>query len=140
MAQLSPYLRFNGNCREAMTFYQECLGGELSVQTFAESPMASQAPAEVQNKVVHARLASDSIEILGSDMSPGPEGLIKGNDFTLSLNCGSEQEIHTLFSKLVAGGSVEHPLGVEFWGGIFGMLTDKFGVSWMMNYEQSQTA
>ena len=133
MTQLFPYLRFNGNCREAMTFYQTCLGGELSLQTVAESPIAAQLPPEAGSNIMHATLTKGSLVLAGSDMAPA-EGVKRGNHMVLTLNCSSAEEINTLFEKLSAGGQVSMPLSTEFWGDTFGMLTDKFGNEWMLNY------
>ncbi|MEI9912593.1 MAG: VOC family protein [Bacteroidota bacterium] len=78
----------------------------------------------------------DAILLMGSDMV-GPDGFIKGNTMSLSLNCSSEEEINSFFSTLSAGGKIIHPLRVEFWGAIFGVFTDKFGVRWMLNYDKN---
>ncbi len=134
MAHIDAYMRFNGNCREAMTFYQECLGGELTMQTVGESPLAGQIPPEMQHHILHATLIKDRLVLLGSDMM-GPEGLIKGNTISLSLSCGSEQEIHTFFSNLSSGGHVTHPLETAFWGATFGDLVDKYGTGWLFSYD-----
>ena len=140
MAQVHPYLTFNGNCREAMTFYKECLDAELSMQTIGEAANANQMPPETHNNIMHAQLAKNgTILLLGSDMV-GPEGIIKGNNFTLFLACNSEDEIHTLFDKLSAGGNATFPVTVEFWGGMFGTLTDKFGNNWMLSYDKTTQA
>ncbi len=131
MAQISPYLHFEGNCRQAMTFYKECLGGELTLMTMGESPMAAQVPPADKDKVMHSQLTSGSIQILASDMS-GPEGLKKGSQVSLTLECTSNKEADTLYSKLSAGGKVVHPMKDEFFG-YYGDLTDKFGITWMIN-------
>jgi PhnB protein len=135
MTQLNPYLRFNGNCREAMTFYKECLGGELAVQTVGESPLAGQMPPEAKQNVMHASLTKGDLVLLASDtMAPGD--IIKGTSISLSLNCSSEEEIRTYFSNLSVGGKITYPLHVEFWGAIFGILTDKYGNEWYLNYDK----
>ncbi len=134
MTQISPYLHFDGNCREAMTFYKECLGGELTLQTVGESPMASQMPADAQEKILHASLKNGGIALMASDMV-GPEGVKKGNAVSLTLLCSSKAEIETFFSKLSAEGKVAHPLKEEFFG-TYGDLTDKYGINWMFNYEK----
>jgi PhnB protein len=134
MAQLNPYLHFNGNCREAMTFYKACLGGELSMQTVGESPMAAQMPKEAHKNVLHSALVKDGLVLMGSDMME-PGGVVKGNDMTLCLVCKSKEEIETFFSKLSAGGKVTHPLKEEFFG-TFGDLTDKFGFNWMFQFDK----
>ena len=82
MTQINAYLTFNGNCREAMSFYQECLGGELNLQTVAGSPMENEMPAEAKQKILHSSLTRDSLVLLGSDLA-GPEGVVKGNTISL---------------------------------------------------------
>jgi len=134
MTQISAYLHFNGNCREAMTFYQGCLGGKLALQTVGESPMAARMPAEAQKQILHAALTSGGITLMASDMI-GQEGVTKGNNISLSLVCSSREEIESLFSKLSAGGKVSHPLKEEFFG-THGNLTDKYGINWMFTYEK----
>lgn len=129
MAQLSPYLFFKGNCREAMMFYRDALDAKLFMQTAGESPMAAQMPKEIHNNILHSSLERDSFllmaaDILDSDM-PNP-----GNTIYLCLVCKSKEEVETLFSKLSAGGKVIHPLNEEF----LGVLTDKFGFNWMLHY------
>ncbi|MBI4836059.1 MAG: VOC family protein [Candidatus Abawacabacteria bacterium] len=133
MTQLNPYLAFAGNCRAAMNFYKECLGGELIIQTVGESPMDQQMPGMTSNNVMHASLTKDSLILLASDMM-GSEKAVQGNTISLCLNCSSEEEINTFFKNLSAGGTVTQPLTEAFWGATFGMLTDKFGFNWMLNY------
>jgi PhnB protein len=135
MTQINPYLSFNGNCREAMTFYKECLGGELTVQTVKGSPIEDQCPEEIRHHVLHASLLKDNLVLLASDMI-GVDGFIKGNTIALSLNCSSEKEIEIFFSKLSSGGQITHPLEKQFWGASFGVLTDKYGIKWMLNYDK----
>ena len=134
MAQLNPYITFSGNCRAAFDFYKFCLGGNLTLQTVGESPMADQMPA-MQDLIMHVSLATGTLTLMGSDML-GPEGLTAGNNMTLSLNCDSEKEINDYFAKLSVGAKVTHPLKEEFWGGIYGDFTDQFGVRWMLNYQK----
>ena len=135
MKQLGAYLRFDGNCREAMTFYKDCLGGELSMQTVGESPMAKQLPPQAQKNIMHSSLVKGKVVLLGSDMvDPGKR--TNGNSISLFIECDSEEEIKTCFAKLAAGGKVDMPLKTEFWGATFGMLTDKYGNEWMLNYEK----
>jgi PhnB protein len=136
MTQINAYLNFNGNCREAMNFYKECLGGELALQTVEGSPIEAQCPPAMKNQVLHASLMKDGILLMGSDMV-GPDGFIKGNTIALSLNCSSEKEINSFFSTLSRNGQIIHPLKMEFWGAIFGVFTDKFGVRWMLNYDKN---
>lgn len=136
MTHLNPYLAFGGNCREAMEFYHSCLGGNLSVQTVGESPMGAQMP-EAKDLVMHAALVNNNIFLYASDMIRG-ESVSHGNMVSLCLDCSSEEEIQSFFSKLSEGGKVTQPLEKAFWGGTFGMLTDKFGFNWMFNYTEQK--
>jgi PhnB protein len=117
-----------------MTFYKDCLGGELTLQTIAGSPIESQCPAAMKDSILHASLIKNNLILMASEMA-APEGLICGNNIALSLNCRSETEISIFFSKLSAGGKIIHPLKLEHWGAIFGVFTDKFGIRWMLNYD-----
>jgi PhnB protein len=135
VANIVPYLSFGGNCREAMTFYKECLGGDLTMQTMGESPMGAQAPAGDKNKIMHVASKKDGLEIMASDMM-GPGSAVYGNTINLMIACTSEQEINSYFSKLSKGGKAGHALKEEFWGDVFGDLTDKFGIRWMLNWSK----
>ncbi|GAC1396962.1 MAG: VOC family protein [Sediminibacterium sp.] len=135
MTQISAYLNFSGNAREAMTFYKECLGGELTLQTIGGSPLEAQCPAAMKDQILHAALTKNGMVLMASDMA-GQEGFIKGNNIALSVNCSGEEEINTFFSKLSAGGKIMDPLKPMFWGAIFGALTDKFGIRWMFNCDK----
>ena len=139
MAYLNAYLRFDGNCREAMTFYKECLGGDLNLQAVEDTPMAKQMPAEAQKKIIHSVLTKDGVPLLMASDMIDAEGRKNGNAIALSLNCGSAEEIKTLFAKLASGGQITSALKEEFWGGMFGTLTDKFGNEWLLNYEKPKT-
>ncbi len=136
MTQINAYINFSGNCREAMTFYNDCIGGELNMQTVEGSPLEKDCTEALQHHILHASLTKDALLLMGSDME-GPEGFIKGNNIALSLNCSSDEEINTFFSKLSAAGTVAHPLSTVFWGATFGVLTDKFGIRWMLNYDKN---
>ena len=98
MAEFNAYLKFNGNCREAMSFYQDCFGGEVNVMTVGESPAKDQMPVEMHDKVMHAQLTSGSIMIMGSDLVDDA-GFIHGNTVSLVLVCRSEEEIESLFAR-----------------------------------------
>jgi len=138
--QINAYLTFKNNCEEAMTFYQECLGGELTLNRIKGSAMESQFPPEQRDLIMHANLVKDRLSLMGSDMFCTGEtaNLEHGNAMALSLHCSSEEEIKTFFSKLSAGGQITDPLKDQFWGALFGMLTDKFGVKWLLNFEKNQ--
>ena len=137
MTKINSYLTFNGNCREAMTFYKECLGGELTQQTVGESPMTEQMPAQMKESILHSMLTSEGIVIMGSDMAP-ETGLIKGNAVSLMLNFSNKEETRRIYTNLSKGGNATHPLEVTFWGTLFGNLTDKFGNQWMLNFDNNQ--
>jgi PhnB protein len=134
MPQINAYLHFDGTCREAMTFYKNCLGGELNIMSVGESPMAAQMPAEAYKKILHATLTNGPLTLMPSDMM-GPGGIQKGNAVSLSIVCDSKEQVETFFSKLSAGGKVVHALKEEFFG-THGNLTDKYGMSWMFTYEK----
>lgn len=129
MTHIVAYLNFNGNCREAMTFYKECLGGELKLQTVAESPMANQIPAAMGQSILHSSLNNGGIDLMASDMNAN--NIKQGNNVNLCIVCNSEDELHTYFNKLSEGGNVTHQVE-KFFAGTMGNLTDKFGISWML--------
>jgi len=137
MTQINSYLSFKGNCREAMTFYKECLGGELSFQTIGESLMAEKMPRQMKDCILHSELRNGVLLLLGSDMI-GEQGLIQGNAVSLCVNCGSEEQIRNYYRKLSSGGQATHPLEDTFWGSLFGGLTDKFGNHWLLNYSKNK--
>jgi PhnB protein len=135
MNSISAYIGFNGKCREAMTFYQECLGGQLELLEVAGSPMEQFWP-EGKDKIYHSALDINGLLIMGTDMT-GPKHT-PGNNISMAIGCGSEEEINTLFAKLSEGGNVLDPLKQQFWGDIFGALEDKFGIRWMLNYAKQK--
>ena len=135
MTQIIAYLNFNGHCREAMSFYHQCLGGELVMQKISESPMAAQMPSEMGPKILHSSLIKEGLALMASDMMG--DKIVNGNNINLCMNCSSSEEINNVFNNLSAGGKVIEPLHQSFWGATFGVLTDKFGVSWMFNYSKN---
>lgn len=136
MAQLNPYLNFDNNCREAMNFYKDCLGGELTLQTIGEMPaMAAQMPPQMKDNILHSTLTSGDIVIMASDLNR--EKQIEGNTVHLCVNCNSENELNSFFSKLSAGGKITEPLADMPWGGMYGSLTDQYGKHWVFNFQKS---
>ena len=141
MATLNPYLNFNGNTEEAFNFYKSVFGGEfITLQRFRDTPEANKIPANEQDKIMHVALpigpgnilmATDALESMG-------QKLVAGNNITLSINADSEAEADKLFNALAVGGQVSMPLEKAFWGAYFGMLTDQFGIQWMVNYDYKQ--
>jgi PhnB protein len=135
MAQVNPYLVFEGNCREAMNFYKDCFGGKLAFQTVGESPMADQLAPHPSDAVLHSSLEAKNFTLMGSDMHW--PGFSNGNAYHLSIECDSENEVNTLFSNLGEGGKITQPLALMPWGATHGQLVDKFGKSWFFNYSKS---
>jgi PhnB protein len=133
MRTINAYLFFENECREAMTFYQQCLGGQLSLMPVGESPVADQLPPDMKDKIMHSSLTNGDVVLLAADNCMGGP-LQKGKTMALTLNCSSADEVHEVYAKLSAGGDAKHTPRVEFWGDTFGMLTDKFGVDWMVSY------
>lgn len=133
MKQLNVYLAFPGNCEQALHFYKDCLGGEIvSLQRFGDTPVDS--PEEHKQKVMHAEFRAGDIFFMASDGRPD-EALTPGDMIHLSINLTDAAEQEAIFSKLSAGGRVDMPLQDTFWGACFGMLTDKYGIRWMLNRE-----
>jgi PhnB protein len=132
---LSPYLAFNGNCREAMTFYQEALGGELHIQTFGDSPM--EVKPEDKERVMHATLTFGDAVLMASDGMPDNE-VVFGNSVHLSIAALSADEGERIFNHLAGGGTVVMPWNKTFWGAMFGMCVDKFGMNWMINLAMNE--
>lgn len=131
--QLIIYLTFNGNCREAMTFYQDCLGGELHVQTVGETPMADSLPQQMKDCVLHSSLRRDDMVFMATDMV-GDQGLVRGNAVSILIECSSEAELREYYDKLSAGGRSIYPVERTHWGALFGGLMDRYGNHWLLNY------
>jgi PhnB protein len=136
--KFNPYIKVNdGKCREAMNFYQSCFGGELSFMTLGESPMAKETAPEIHNRIMHATLTKDGVMLFSaSDMMR--DMAIIGDNVGISINFESEEEIRNVFEKLKEGGDVFMPLEDVFWGALFGVLTDKYGVEWMLNFQRNK--
>lgn len=129
---INPYLRFNDSkCREAMTFYKDAIGGELTLQTLGESPMAKETPVEDHGKIMHATLKNGDAVILASDMMRDKATV--GDNISVSINLTDLEDAKKKFSALSVGGEVFMPLEKAFWGDHFGVVTDKYGIEWMIN-------
>ena len=133
---ISPYLTFDGNAREAMTFYKDALGGELTLMTVKDTNIGSQCMGTDENAIMHASLIKDSLVLMASDMI-GDRKLQLGNNFAISVNCSSEKEINTFYKNISAGGEIIDPLKIQFWGALFGVVKDKFGMVWMFNFDKN---
>ncbi len=134
---LNPYLNFRGNAREAMEFYEGVFGGKLNVSTFADFHAASD-PSE-NDLVMHADLEGpEGIRFMAAD-TPIKMEYRPGTNFSMSLSGDDETELRGYFEKLAEGGSVTMPLEEAPWGDIFGMCTDRFGISWLVNVAATAT-
>lgn len=144
MASVNVYLNFNGNCEEAFNFYKSVLGGEFTyVGRFKDMPPQEgmpPMPAEMGNKIMHVSLPiSKETSLMGSDTGgEWAPGFVKGNNFSISINADSKEEADRLFAGLSNGGKVTMPLANTFWGDYFGMWEDKFGVNWMVSYNDGK--
>jgi PhnB protein len=133
MKQLNVYLAFPGTCEAALNFYKTCFGGEItSMQRFGDSPVESSE--EHKQKIMHAEFKADGMFFMASDGMPG-QPVPSGEMVTLSINLTDGAEQERIFNTLAEGGKVTMPLGETFWGAVFGMVTDKFGIPWMLNRE-----
>jgi PhnB protein len=127
---LNPYINFKDTARDAMEFYQSVLGGELSVSTFGEFGDKDAPEADL---VMHANLTTPSGFILmASDAPPGMDASVSGG-FAISLSGDDDADLRGYWDKLSEGGQVTVPLEKQMWGDTFGMVTDKFGIDWMVN-------
>lgn len=139
---ISPYLTFAGNCEEAFLFYKSVFGGEFQyLGRFNEMPpMEGQPPmSEADGKLImHVSLPiSKETILMGSDSSEAfGHATVMGNNFSISINAASTADADRLFNGLSKGGNVTMPLEKTFWGAYFGMLVDKFGIQWMVNFDE----
>ena len=129
--KLNPYLSFRNNTREAMAFYQTVFGGKLTMSTFKDFHASQDANED--DMIMHSELeAENGLAFMASD-TPGRMEYRAGTNFSMSLSGDNEAELRGYFEKLSAGGTITMPLEKAPWGDIFGMLTDKFGVAWLVN-------
>lgn len=143
MAQVNAYLNFKGNCEEAFNFYRSVFGGEFPfVGRYKDMPPSEggHAGGTDGEKIMHISLPiSKETILMGSDIGgEWASHTVIGNNIQLSVNTESEEEANRIFSALSAGGRVNMPLEKTFWGALFGMFTDKFGINWMVNYDYEQ--
>ena len=115
-----------------MTFYKECLGGELFLIRFADGPI--EFPKGAEDRILHSKLNSGAAVLMASDTFPGMD-FKPGNNFSVSLGCESLEELERVFDAFSAKGKVTMPLQDTFWNARFGMVTDQFGISWMFDFE-----
>jgi PhnB protein len=133
-SRLNPYLTFPGNAREAMTFYHSVFGGKLDISTFGDYGATDNVNPD---SVMHAMLQTDDdFTLMASDLAPGTEAH-PGDNIAISLS-GDDDHLHKYWDQLSASGTVTMPLEKQVWGDEFGMCTDQFGMSWLVNISQPQ--
>jgi PhnB protein len=140
MATTNTYLNFNGNCEEAFLHYKSVFGGEFNyLGRFGEMPDSEnyKVPESDKNKVMHVSLPIGSSILMGSDCgAEWAPSFNQGNNFSISITASSREEADRIFNDLAKEGKVTMPMNQTFWGDYFGMLTDKFGVNWMMSFNE----
>ena len=139
MAQINPYLNFPGTTEEAFNFYRSVFGGEFATfMRFSDTPEGGKVPPSVQNKIMHVALPIGNGNILMASDAPSEMGfsVTEGNNIYICISPDSKEEAEKLFNGLAAGGKINQPLQEMFWGAIYGDLTDKYGIKWMVNYQQ----
>ena len=129
MAQIVAYLKFSNNCREAMTFYKECFGGELTFNTVKGTAIEQHMKPEDGQKILHSSLIGNDFSLFASEMT-NPTAV--GDTIFLWLNCKNEEEIKSIFDKLSVGGIITAEVQPVYWG-TFGSITDKFGINWYIS-------
>ncbi len=136
MTSIHIYLNFNGNCEEAFNLYKSVFGGEFDyIGRFGEMPASDGyvVPEGDKDKIMHISLPIGSSVLMGSDTGEAyAAAFALGNNFSVSVSVDSREEADRVFAALSAGGQVTMPLSDTFWSDYFGMLTDKFGVNWMI--------
>lgn len=127
---ITPYLNFNSQCAEAFRFYHEVLGGELTVQTFGDTLMRDHVPPEMHDAVFNARLVVDGAVLMGFDVRPGVT--VKPEGFEVGIAMSDAAEADRIFAALADGGEVTMPIAESFAAKRFGMVTDRYGIPWMV--------
>lgn len=134
MKLLVCYLTFDGNCREAMSFYAHALGAAVQIMPFADMP---EPPEGMGDRVMHARIHIGAATLMASDTMTGMP-FHQGNNFSISVDCEDREEVSRLYTALGEGGQATMTPQDTFWGAYFGMLQDRFGVQWMLNYDTTK--
>ena len=143
MATVNPYLVFNGNCEEAFLHYKSVFGGEFPyIGKFKDMPAAedggcTQVSEKEANRIMHVSLPIGNTILMGSDSTEQSGDVKFGGNFSVSVNVESTEEADRIFNGLSEGGNVFMPMDKTFWGAYFGMFTDKFGINWMVNFDQT---
>ena len=132
--QMTPYLSFNGQCEEALGFYERSLGAKVgAVFRYEGTPLAQQVPSDWKNKVMHASITVGEQLLMAGDVAPDQYEVPKG--FSLSLQMADTREAERIYEDLAEGGRIVMPLAETFWAARFGMVVDRFGIPWLINCE-----
>lgn len=135
--KITPYLLFNGQCKEAFNFYETTLNGNITfMQTHGDSPMENEVPAAWHEKIMHASMTIGEQELMGSDAPPEHYHIPQGAYTSLEVNSIAEAE--RIYHALAEKGCVHMALAETFWAERFAMLADQFGTLWMVNYPKPQ--
>jgi PhnB protein len=137
MMNLTPFLLFDGNCAEAMAFYQSCLSGELTITKMGDTPMKSQMPPELHDKVAYAHLKGGALEFSATDWMHATQKPKQGNTVAMYLNGGTYTELRAIFDRLAVGADsalLDDLRDMPF--GSYGHLADKYGVHWFFQGEK----
>lgn len=135
MNAINPYLNFNGNTEEAFNHYKSVFGGEfIMLMRFGETPGCEDMPETEKNGIMHIALPIGSNILMGTDVPKSMEQVTFGSNSSICVSVDSREEADRTFNGLSAGGQVTMPMDDMFWGDYYGMLTDKFGVQWMISY------
>jgi PhnB protein len=135
--KMVPYLSLRDNCEEAMNYYQEVFGGKLEMMRASDSPIADQMPAEEQNTIMHACLMGDGFELQATGMTPMQYEVKEGQSVSVNIHFDTEADIEKAYKSLSEGGKVLDELAIKFWGDYFGVVQDKYGITWMLIKENS---
>lgn len=128
-----------GNTEEAFNFYKSVFGGEfISIMRFKDTPEKDRVPANDQEKLMHVALPIGGNILMGTDALESVGHVVKpGSNMSISVDTKSEEEANKIFNAISTGGKVAMPLEKMFWGALFGMCTDKFGIQWMVSYDEN---
>ncbi|MEE1899673.1 VOC family protein [Flavobacterium rakeshii] len=136
MKAVNPYLNFNGNTEEAFNFYKSVFGGEfVTIMRFGETPGCESMPETEKNGIMHIALPLGSSLLMGTDVPKSMEQVKFGTNSSITIDSESREEADRYFNGLAEGGKIGMPMDNMFWGAYYGMLTDKFGVQWMINFQ-----
>jgi PhnB protein len=144
MPVVNVYLTFNGNCEEAFNFYKSVFGGDFPyLGRFKDMPQkegGKSMPGEEGERIMHVSLPiSKETMLMGSDTGgEWSKDYKQGNNFSVSITAFSKEEADRIFNALGKGGRITMPMEKTFWGDYFGMLTDKFGINWMMSFNEGR--